>query len=415
MSESPWTDDNGPDIIEILNNPNARRFLTSEKLGLLFTRCPIYQLEAAWKHIATACKFPPTPTEISKNEWLRHWTPVTFKDAATRAYHRYSPFLLETSTKLYYNIGFNLSSTHPKDRGIRNWTALPPLNFLPPGVDRVIAGSAGLLVMEGGEQPGTKPIMLWDQPKTPNDKFWGNPQAKEQCGGQSIVCITNPLTREYLVLPPIPKRRMYGKIAKFVFSDTRRCNYHLIIAGWETQRKKGRLSDILSVVVYSSKKKSYIHANYIENARPIPYFESGRSGMAVINYGVYFGGVRVLKKKNAEELHIPAIYYFNISDSRRQRLCFDFTLINVASRQVQAPKVVQAGPFRVFAVTSFRTSMRSESFICVMVVTSPSLRQGLDSGYEKRNNQESKFMQRQRDASNIGKILLFRLHQARHD
>lgn len=209
------------------------------------------------------------------------------------------------------------------------------------------------MVVEGGEQPGRAPIMLWGQLRFPNEKFWNNEKARKQCGGQSIVCVTNPITREFIVLPPIPKRRVNSKIAKFVFTDMQRSKYHLVIAGWDTQRKKGKLGDILCVIVYSSEKQCYIHANRIENARPIPYHECGRSGMAVINYGVYFGGVRVIEMPDDKEGYIPAIYYFNISASRRRCLCFDFILVNIETREVQPPKVVQAGPFQVFAVTRY--------------------------------------------------------------
>jgi hypothetical protein len=50
---------------------------------------------------------------------------------------------------------------------------------------------------------------------------------------------------------------------------------------------------------------------------------------------------------------VPAIHYFNISDNRRQRICFDCILVNMEGWEVQAPKVAQAQPDRVFAVTRF--------------------------------------------------------------
>jgi hypothetical protein len=213
----------------------------------------------------------------------------------------------------------------------------------------------GLIALDGGEQPGSGPIMLWGQAQVPNAKFWQNGKAKKQCGGQSMVCVANPLTREFILLPPIPKRRVHGKIAKFVFDNMERSKYHLVIAGWDTikRREENKLVDILCVIVYSSEKQGFVHANYIERARPIPVHECGRSGMAVVNYGVYFGGQRVIERVDDEEITVPAVYYFNISDSRRQCICFDFILVNMEGREVQAPKVVQAGPDRVFAVTRF--------------------------------------------------------------
>ena len=208
--------------------------------------------------------------------------------------------------------------------------------------------------MDGGEQPGSTPISIWGQLQIPNQDYWLDHKTRRQCGGQTLVCVTNPLTREYILLPPIPKRRIHGKIAKFVFSNLARTAYHLVIAGWDSLSQAGKIEDILCVIVYSSEKQCFVHANYMERARPIPFHECGRTGMAIINYGVYFGGIRVVTRvDHAEELNIPAVYYFNISDNRKQCLCFDFILLNIASRQIQPPKVVQAGPHKVFAVTRY--------------------------------------------------------------
>lgn len=209
------------------------------------------------------------------------------------------------------------------------------------------------MVLDGGEQPGNGPVMLWDKPQIPNAQFWSTGKIVKHSGGQSMVCVANPLTREFVLLPPIPKRRVHGKIAKFIFSDIQRTKYHLVIAGWDCVKKKKKLTDLLCVVVYSSEKQGFVHANSIEGARPIPYHECGRSGMAIVNFGVYFGGVRVIERLDEEEMCFPAIYYFNISDSKRQALGFDFDLIAFAHREVQPPKVVQAGPSQVYAATRY--------------------------------------------------------------
>ena len=212
----------------------------------------------------------------------------------------------------------------------------------------------GLLVLDGGDQPGDNPILLWGQAQIPNHKYWQDAKARAQSGGQSMVCVTNPLTREFILLPPIPNRRVHGKMAKLVFHNMARTKYHLVIAGWDMKKKNKKVEDVLCVIVYSSEKQCFVHANYIERARPIPYHECGRSGLAVINYCVYFGGMRVIERIDQnDDIYVPAIYYFNISHNRRQCLCFDFTLVNMAGRQVQPPKVVQAGPDRVFAVTRY--------------------------------------------------------------
>ncbi|XP_073385158.1 uncharacterized protein [Physcomitrium patens] len=351
----PCEDDSEENIFEIILDAKQRDLLSAENLGHLLGTCPVFQLESAWGSISSPCKFPATPEDVSKNLWLRQWSPLNFKDDTQKAYYRYQPCLLETGTKLYYVVCLEPGISDYKYIGTHSWIALPPLNFLPPGCDRVIAGSAGLLVLDGGEQPGAMPITLWGRPAVPNDKFWKDGKARKQSGGQSIVCVANPLTREFVLLPPIPKRRVHGKIAKFVFSDLSRKKYHLVIAGWDTMRKKGKIADIMCVVVYSSEKQCFVHANSIEKARPIPYHECGRSGMAVVNFGVYFGGVKILERINDEDIDIPAIYYFNISDSKRQCMCFDFKLDYMAGREVQPPKVLQAGPTQVFAVTRYAT------------------------------------------------------------
>jgi hypothetical protein len=212
----------------------------------------------------------------------------------------------------------------------------------------------GLLVIDGGEQPGHEPIMLWGKYQIPNEKYWMKQKTRMQSGGQSLVCVTNPLTREFILLPPILKRRVNDKIAKFVFINKERTIYNLVIVGWDYIEKNGKIEDILCVIVYSSQTQKFVHANCIEKARPIRYHECGRTGMAVINYGVYFGGLQVVTRvDDVNELEIPAIYYFNISHNRKQSLCFDFSLVNIAGRPIQAPKVVQAGGHRVFAATRY--------------------------------------------------------------
>jgi hypothetical protein len=49
---------------------------------------------------------------------------------------------------------------------------------------------------------------------------------------------------------------------------------------------------------------------------------------------VYFGGQRVIERVDDEDITVPAIHYFNISDSRRQCICFNFILVNIEGREV---------------------------------------------------------------------------------
>lgn len=73
---------------------------------------------------------------------------------------------------------------------------LPSLAFLPRDVNDILASAGGLLFVEGGQQPRTHnnnddPPYLCD---------WNfNYEA------QSILCVCNPLTEEFTILPPLTK------------------------------------------------------------------------------------------------------------------------------------------------------------------------------------------------------------------
>lgn len=73
---------------------------------------------------------------------------------------------------------------------------LPSLAFLPRDVNDILASAGGLLFVEGGQQPRTH--NNYDDPPYLCD--WNfNYEA------QSILCVCNPLTEEFTMLPPLTK------------------------------------------------------------------------------------------------------------------------------------------------------------------------------------------------------------------
>lgn len=73
---------------------------------------------------------------------------------------------------------------------------LPSLAFLPRDVNDILASAGGLLFVEGGQQPRTH--NNYDDPPYLCD--WDfNYEA------QSILCVCNPLTEEFNILPPLTK------------------------------------------------------------------------------------------------------------------------------------------------------------------------------------------------------------------
>jgi len=89
---------------------------------------------------------------------------------------------------------------------IRPWVRLPTLNFLPIGVDTIIAGEKGYLVVDGGWQPQNKIEGEYDLPMQGQlDKNTYPPQ--------SITCVCNPLLKKVEFVHPFRDRQLNNKMA----------------------------------------------------------------------------------------------------------------------------------------------------------------------------------------------------------
>lgn len=92
------------------------------------------------------------------------------------------------------------------------WFAMPSLSFLPPGIKKVIAGDGGLLVCDGAMQwtavlvdgelspfSARPAIVQGGRPVPMEPEAWTKDNSLP---GQSILLVCNPVTREFMYLPP---------------------------------------------------------------------------------------------------------------------------------------------------------------------------------------------------------------------
>lgn len=127
---------------------------------------------------------------------------------------------------------------------------------------------------------------------------------------QSLLTVINPLTHEYLFLPPIPFNTYKEKIGYLSFSNVTEQNYRLFIIGCEkllpsikdqnehknlygkTAPKK-RPIHLINFAIYSSLDKEWNSFDHFENAK-ISHFKKWHGNCVVINYGFYFGGLQLI-------------------------------------------------------------------------------------------------------------------------
>lgn len=126
------------------------------------------------------------------------WNPTVYEDAKTSAYTNYFPFVIDQLD------GLNLVAAC--DHNSQVWCGMLKLDFLPAGVNDIIAGDGGLLCVNGGIQPrlgnpNTPPI-----PHADNYNYLLYPR-------QSILTVCNPLTKEVKYIPRHSNKTMDAKIA----------------------------------------------------------------------------------------------------------------------------------------------------------------------------------------------------------
>nr|XP_024400381.1 uncharacterized protein LOC112294316 [Physcomitrium patens]PNR35642.1 hypothetical protein PHYPA_021492 [Physcomitrium patens] len=366
----------------ILSFPNARDLITPGEFGREFQNLRRHDMmDIIWEHVTdlSANKPPLVPTQNAKFTKLVVWAPGSmFADPDTNTYFVYHPLVLETrnrkpnGSKSWLLVGYN--DEHGTGDENRDWTSLPSIDFLPEHESlnnrRIIAGSAGLLVISAGQQGLNRKLSVEGVKQTPNERFWKHPEIYRS--GQSIVFVANPLTREYIILPPIPGRLMHNKIGRFIWRNKERTSYVLVLVGWDVeidagpqlhqsrnkstkcalQTNMGETRETIALFVYCSEERCYIYGDEIRG-RPSSLCSMGNSGVATIGHGVFVGGMNTPRHTTSTNPLTPCVYYFNISDhAKMKKLIIPFFISDPPrSMPLEAPKVVQAGPLRIFATT----------------------------------------------------------------
>jgi hypothetical protein len=167
----------------------------------------------------------------------------------------------------------------------REWMNMPPLDFLPPDVDDIIAGAAGLLIVNGGRQPPCR------NPPPPLEDF---PE-------QSILVACNPLQRDYHVLPRMAHFKMHHKTARMVLAEAeapevgdwrsrlqpngRHPDYRLYVLGGEKVESGALEADTeeTALFTYDSRVDAWVCCSSQRDAR------LGRTEIAVVGDGLFFG------------------------------------------------------------------------------------------------------------------------------
>jgi hypothetical protein len=109
------------------------------------------------------------------------------------------------------------------------------------------------------------------------------------------------------------------------------------------------------LAIYSSQQNIWVHLDSIDHARPAHQPNTGgHICCVVINRNVYFGGFRIQPVvTRMDEVETPALFYINATLNHAQRLVFDFSVQSVWNNIpiVEPPKVVRVGANKIYAAT----------------------------------------------------------------
>lgn len=305
------------------------------------------------------------------------WNPQIYMDDGLKTYNRYFPIVLKKSTKKLLAFDYRNNAdideivTYSHDK---SWTIMPSLEWIKSDIliSRVIAANDGLLVLDSGK-PAISTIHI-NYKWVFYEKNIDDTSIYEK--NQSLLTIINPLTHEYLFLPPIPFNAFKEKIGYLSFSNAKERNYQLFILGCdeieptiedqdEHIRKYGinapkmRPTHIVNFAIYSSANKKWNNFDHFENTKT-NHFQSktGHGSCAVINYGFYFGGLQLVPcPKKIMDDELPSIFYINCNIKKYQHLTHHFLLYGIGNIRIpEAPKLIRVANNKIYAITRETTN-----------------------------------------------------------
>lgn len=172
----------------------------------VFCNAPIEVLDKIWDKLDRGN--PRYQIYCNLDCTLTEWRPSQFENEENRLYESFCPAIMCMKTYpedygTFKMIGYKSAKYSKKHNEKKKWFSFPSLNYLPTYVKKVLAGDGGLLVCCGGVQPRRPPIkgerllpLTHDEEDDYDRKIFPE--------GQQVLLVTNPLTREYYFLPPIP-------------------------------------------------------------------------------------------------------------------------------------------------------------------------------------------------------------------
>lgn len=140
---------------------------------------------------------------------LSEWKPSQFENEENRLYESFCPAIMCMNTQpedygTFKMVAYKSAKYSENYNAKKKWFVFPSLNYLPTYVKKVLAGDGGLLICYGSIQPRRPPIPGERLLPLTHDEEDDYDRTKFP-EGQPLMLVTNPLTREYYFLPPIPK------------------------------------------------------------------------------------------------------------------------------------------------------------------------------------------------------------------
>lgn len=213
----------------------------------------------------------------------------------------------------------------------RPWVRMPPLNFLPTGVDRIIAGEKGYLVVDGGWQPRERIEGEYDLPM---QDVWD----LGMYPAQTITVVCNPMLKRFDYVAPFPNRRLNHKMARMeVRPDPETQHggsiYNIYFVGFNHNPETNEcgdpvlpdpedmpVNDEVIVAIYNSNMNNWIATYSRPNVRYLPTNQT--NDLALVNNKLYWTsewadtGRRITVQNN--EFKAPELKWIPVVS------CFDF-------------------------------------------------------------------------------------------
>ncbi|KAG0632442.1 hypothetical protein M758_1G328900 [Ceratodon purpureus] len=361
-------------IVEILGPTFSWEGQTSETRAEVFQSCldNPHQLRAGWEKWRGKAKHD-----------IMDWNPGMYLPGSEhlRIYCTYYPLIINRANNrkvVCFNSNRILQHAPIISIAPREWMNMPTLDFLPPDVDDIIAGAAGLLIVNGGKQPqvpnpDNKQTPMLDPDSTapapsapphPEGTILTQSLPLEDFPEQSIIVACNPLQRDYHTLPRMAHFKMHNKTARMVLVETepaevcdwrkmlrpnrRHPDYRLYVIGSE-KVESGTLepdTEEIALFTYDSRVDAWVCCSSQRDARLPPH---GRTDIAIVGDGLYFGGqVRTdqsVRRKGGktESTWVSKIFYIEISRARWNQISFAIPDFDNPGQTLdcQAPRVMQ--------------------------------------------------------------------------